>query len=133
MLKVKKGYGGGKTSTESMADWDVFITTPASAVPSCITNGGVAQRLILDESHLYEQHSGSSMKTAANNVLPQTFGHGSSGHTCLPHPKPRPHPGRLSIHDDQVLRWNTLNVWCVTGTPFSHSFSQLQRQSQFLG
>ena len=101
-LHVCKKYGSGSGDHRNA---DVIVTTPHSALPGKPTGGFICHRLIVDESHLYEQ--GALPKMPATKFLPHI-------------------PGHSSAYDAKC-------VWMVTGTPFSHSLEQLKVQAKALG
>ena len=85
-------------------DADIFVTTPHSKPPPHFARDLQARvhRLIIDESHLYEK--GADPKLPSTRVFKQR-------------------PTDTYMADV---------VWCVTGTPFSNSLSQLEMQARMM-
>ena len=100
-----KFYGG--IHGAAWAEADVIVTTPGTTPKEYVNFGKVnCYRLILDESHLYEH--GASPKLPASKLFDKPSTDGGT-------------------------HYSPQTVWCVTGTPFSHSLEQLETQARILG
>ena len=105
-LTVRQFYGSSVRRVTR--DIDIIVTTPNTAPPDELIP--LAKRLIIDESHLYEKRA--DPKQPSTKILGNRTKHGKgvSGNGYRPD-----------------------FMWCVTGTPFSHSLAQLSTQAMMLG